>query len=224
MQVTEHSLFPTRVVSIQFEGVEKLNDDIYRFFTTNRDFQSDDYFKVSDHSNLLEMEAACPALGRLREMFLSGLRRWLQAEQVQGDFDVEIWAFPNFARQHEFTLVHNHAPDYHVAAVYYVKVPGAGTRPEHDQDDLDDYSEYWSQEGGVLVLHDPRFNANLAYLHRKDYKKIFPRAGQMVLFPIYVWHSVTPNRDAERRLSIAANFTLRPRESSAGYRVQLHLE
>ena len=65
---------------------------------------------------------------------------------------------------------------------------------------------------GALVLHDPRFNANLALIGGRDYVKVFPRSGQMLIFPASVWHSVTPQQVDARRLSVAANFRVEPRD------------
>jgi hypothetical protein len=74
--------------------------------------------------------------------------------------------------------------------------------PEGDYD-------YFAAEDGVLVLHDPRFNANLAAVRARDYVKVFPRPGLMLIFPGYLWHSVTPHLGDFHRLALSANFSLR---------------
>jgi hypothetical protein len=104
------------------------------------------------------------------------------------------------------TLAHNHNAD--VAAVYYVQAPEHDRPPLFVPDPEGEYS-YFEAEDGALVLHDPRFNANLAAVRVGDYAKVFPRPGLMVLFPGYLWHSVTPNQGDRPRLSIAANFRLK---------------
>ena len=42
-----------------------------------------------------------------------------------------------------------------------------------------------------------------------DHVKVFPRPGLMLIFPAYVWHSVTPHRGEFHRLAFSMNFTLR---------------
>jgi hypothetical protein len=203
-EVTELSLFPTKFLSFQFSDVEQLNDDLYRLFATHPDFQIDDFNKRSNYFDLLGLAGAHPCIARVRDMFLDGLKRWMQSEKIAGEFLVDSFLFPNYARRHEFTIAHNHGAD--VVGVYYVKTaeqPEPLFRSAHD-----DFSDYWSQDNGVLLLHDPRFNANLVSLTHDDYLKVYPRAGLMVIFPAYVWHSVTPHRDDFRRLSIAANFAI----------------
>src|SRR5262245_50112808 len=106
---TSWELFPTRVLSLDFAGSDRLHDQIYHFFSTHAAFQHEDYLKHGDAINLLDLEGDCPALGRMREMFIHGLKSWLAAEQVTGDYAAELFMFSNFARPGEYTLVHNHA-------------------------------------------------------------------------------------------------------------------
>jgi hypothetical protein len=214
---TELTLFPTRVLTLEFAGAEALNAELYRFFTEYGPFQDPDFLKDGDAANLLDLADACPAVGRLKGMFLDGLRRWLAAEGVAGDYTARLYMLSNFARTGEFTPAHNHAA--HVAGVYYVRVPSPGPRARRAPTPAD----YWAQDNGALILHDPRFNANLADLSQPGYEKVFPRPGLMVLFPGYLWHSVTPHRDAERRLSIACNFWLERRDEASPHTVDLSL-
>lgn len=54
-------------------------------------------------------------------------------------------------------------------------------------------------EGGELVLHDPRYNANRGFNDNlRDMFKpvtIQPKAGDLYLFPSFVWHNVEPVKD-----------------------------
>ena len=45
---------------------------------------------------------------------------------------------------------------------------------------------YFDAGDGVLVLHDPRFNANLTAVCSRDHIKVVPRPGLMLIFPNYV--------------------------------------
>jgi hypothetical protein len=153
----------------------------------------------------------CPALQQLKDMFLVGLSNWFKSKNITGDFQPGMYMFSNFAKPGDYTLVHNHR-DAQIVAVYYVKVPPSPMVGLKDDEKMEDY---WSRENGVLVLHDPRFNANLAEPVRfSSYKKIYPCPGLMVVFPGYLWHSVTPNTENERRLSITANFNFHFRDEA----------
>ncbi|MEA2625801.1 MAG: hypothetical protein QOD06_1846 [Candidatus Binatota bacterium] len=204
MQVTEHALFPTRLVTIQFDA-PGLNEEVARRFATGDEFAGD-FDMHPDSQNLLVLADRWPAIGRLRTMFLDGLRVWLRGERAFGELATEMVLFSNYAARGEFTLVHNHEAD--VAGIYYV------TTAEYDRpalvvaDPAGEY-DYFAAEDGVLVLHDPRFNANLGALGSADYAKVYPRPGLMLIFPGFLWHSVTPHLGEFRRLAISANFRLR---------------
>jgi hypothetical protein len=209
MQMTEHALFPTRLLTIQFPDATPLNDEIERLFAAE-EFRGD-FDMHPDSLNLLSLAGRCPAIARLRSMFLDGLRAWLRGERVFGDFDAEVVLFSNYAARGDFTLVHNHNAD--VAGIYYVRTADYGREPLALPDPDGEY-DYFAAEDGVLVLHDPRFNANLGSLRSADYAKVYPRPGLMLLFPGYLWHSVTPHLGEFKRLAISANFRLRYREPS----------
>jgi hypothetical protein len=100
-------------------------------------------------------------------------------------------------------VVHNHQAD--LIGIYYARTAESDRQPI-DQADGEDYFEAGD---GVLLLHDPRFNANLTTVCHRDHVKVVPRPGLMLIFPAYVWHSVTPHRGEFHRLSFAMNFTLR---------------
>lgn len=205
MHVTDHALFPTRLVSIQFPDVAGLNADLVAFFASDDGFQGG-FDMHPDSFNLLRLEDRCPAIGRLRGLFRQGLAAWLRAEGIGGAAGADVVLFSNYSTRGEFTSAHNHNAD--VVAVYYVQAP-TPDRPAVFVPGPDSDDDYFAAEDGALLLHDPRFNANLAAVGVRDYVKVFPRPGLMVLFPGFVWHSVTPHQGDRERLAISANFRLR---------------
>ena len=205
MQIAEHLLFPTRLLTIQFPDVAGLNQELYRLFATREEFR-DDFNMHPDALNLLRLADTCPGIARLRGMFLDGLRRWLRAEKVRGRLTADVVLFSNLAGKGDFTLVHNHNAD--VVGIYYVRT-AQYDRPAVEMPDPEGEYDYFASEDGALILHDPRFNANLATVRSADYAKVFPRPGLMLLFPGYLWHSVTPHLGDFQRLAISANFSLR---------------
>jgi hypothetical protein len=202
MRVHDYSLFPTRLLSVEFADVEGLNEELFELFLTSPKLR-DGFDMHPDALNLLQMADRYPAIGRLRGMFLEGVRLWLLAERIQGELSVDVVLFSNFAKKGEHTLVHNHSAD--LVGVYYVRTPPSD-RPAVFVPGPDNDYDYFAPEDGALVLHDPRFNANLAAVQVRDFAKVYPTPGLLVVFPGYLWHSVTPVLSEGRRLAISANF------------------
>jgi Putative 2OG-Fe(II) oxygenase len=210
MQVSEFSLFPTRLLTLEFPGVDGLNQDLYRLFSTRDEFRGD-FDMHPDSLNLLKLADRHASIATVRDMFLTGLRQWLAAERVRGEMTAEVVMFSNYAGRGEFTLAHNHNAD--LVGIYYVKTADYG-RPPVAVPEPDGEYDYFAADDGILMLHDPRFNANLAAVRSDDYVKVFPKAGLMLIFPAYVWHSVTPHLGDFKRLALSVNVRLR-RETKA---------
>jgi hypothetical protein len=115
MHVTEFSLFPTRLLTIQFADVDGLNEELYRLFSSRDEFR-DDFNMHPDTLNLLRLADSYPGIARLRGMFLGGLSRYLRGEHVHGELSADMVLFSNYARKGDFTLVHNHNAD--VVGIY----------------------------------------------------------------------------------------------------------
>lgn len=202
MEVTDYSFFPTRVVTIQFPETDSLNAELCDLLQRRPELD-DRYNTHPDALNLVRLAETVPAIDRLRSMFITGVNRWLEAEGISGPESVELLLFCNHTGRGESTIAHNHRTD--LIGIYYART-AESDRPPIDPADNSDYFEYGD---GVLVLHDPRFNANLTTVNDRDHIKVHPRPGLMLIFPAYVWHSVTPHRGDFQRLSFAMNFTLR---------------
>ncbi|MFL5331565.1 MAG: putative 2OG-Fe(II) oxygenase [Gemmataceae bacterium] len=202
MQLHEYSLFPTRLLTIQFPDTDTLNGDLCRLFDERQEF-ADGFDMHPDSLNLLSLAEQEPAIARLRGMFLEGLERWLGAERVGKPESVDLVMFSNYAAKGELTLAHNHNAD--LVGIYYARTPLHDDPVVGQPDEKDDYFDVGD---GLLILHDPRFNANLAATGQRDYVKIAPRPSLMLIFPAHVWHTVTPHRGEVKRLSFSMNFTL----------------
>lgn len=202
MEVTDYAFFPTRVVTIQFPETEPLNAELCDLL--ERRPELDDRSNMHpDALNLLRLAETVPAIERLRSMFISGAKHWLEAEGIAEPEEIDLLLFSNRLGQGEFTIVHNHIAD--LIGIYYARTADSDRQPIHPAVGDD----YFEAGDGVLVLHDPRFNANLTAVCNRDHVKVFPRPGLMLIFPAYVWHSVTPHRGDFHRLAFSMNFTLR---------------
>src|SRR5262245_20143088 len=94
--ISEFALFPTRLLAVHFAGVEETNAELYDLFDKGEQFR-DGFDMHPDSLNLLALAEAVPAIGRLREMLLEGLRQWLLAEGVKGPISADMVLFSNFA-------------------------------------------------------------------------------------------------------------------------------
>ncbi len=211
MEVTDHAFFPTRVTTIQFPETESLNAELCDLL--ERRPELDDRFNLHpDAQNLVRLADTVPAIYQLRSMFISGVKHWLRAAGITGPEGVDLLLFSNWSGPGESTIVHNHPAD--LIGIYYARTAASTREPIQPADGAD----YFEAGDGVLLLHDPRFNANLTTVCQHDHIKVFPRPGLMLIFPAYVWHSVTPHRGDFHRLSFAMNFTLRwPADAAESY-------
>jgi hypothetical protein len=202
MKVTDYALFPTRVVTLQFPDTGTLDAELCDLL--ERRPELDDRFNMHpDALNLLRLSETVPAIDRLRSMFITGAKRWLEAEGIAGFEGLDLLLFSNRLARGESTIVHNHHAD--LIGIYYARTAVSHRKPIQPADGED----YFDPGDGVLVLHDPRFNANLTSVCNRDHIKVFPQPGLMLIFPAYVWHSVSPHRGDFHRLAFSMNFTLR---------------
>jgi hypothetical protein len=202
MEVADYAFFPTRVLTIQFPNTESLNAELCDLL--DRRPELDDKFNTHpDAQNLLRLADTVPAIAQLRSMFLTAVKHWLDAEEIRGAEGIDLLLFTNRMARGDATIVHNHHAD--LIGIYYA-LTAISSRPPIQPNNGEDYFEAGD---GVLLLHDPRFNANLTTICNRDHVKVYPRPGLMLIFPAYVWHSVTPHRGDFHRLAFSMNFTLR---------------
>jgi len=202
MEVTDYAFFPTRVVTLQFPETDRLNAELCDLLEHQPEL--DDRSNTHpDALNLLRLAGTVPAIEQLRSMFIAGAKHWLKAEGIAGPEGIDLLLFSNRMGRGDSTIAHNHHTD--LIGIYYARTADSSRQPIQ----LDEGADYFEAGDGVLVLHDPRFNANLTSVANRDHIKVFPRPGLMLIFPAYVWHSVTSHRGEFHRLSFAMNFTLR---------------
>jgi len=103
-------------------------------------------------------------------------------------------SWSSITNKYEFVSPHAH-PVHTVVGVYYIKT---------------------SENCGDLLLHDARGTTDFQIFYEKDkngntlsYRSAYrhkPKAGELILFPAYVIHSVEPNMSDDARISIGLNF------------------
>lgn len=105
-----------------------------------------------------------------------------------------VTSWSSITNKYEFVTPHAH-PIHTVVGVYYIKT---------------------SENCGDLLLHDARGTTDFEVFYEKDkngnmlsYRSVYrhtPKAGELILFPASIIHSVEPNMSDEQRISIGLNF------------------
>ena len=118
----------------------------------------------------------------------------LGARTDRFDFQCRLTAWANVNRGGTANAVHNHSLS-HWSGVYYVRIG------EYDADEL--------PRAGGLTFIDPRGGINM-YQHPGDSlfgeaMTLMPTAGDLVIFPSWLYHLVRPFRTDTYRISIAFN-------------------
>ena len=116
------------------------------------------------------------------------------AETTRFNLNCDFVSWANINRAGSHNAVHNHS-NAHWSGVYYVTVP------QFDQDDL--------PRAGNIVFYDPRGAVNMVVHPGRcsdgEPFEMAPRAGHMLLFPSWLYHSVNPFKSDVTRISIAFN-------------------
>lgn len=130
----------------------------------------------------------------LQKIFINEAELYLK-ELTNKKIDLNlIRSWTSVTNKYGFNTPHDHAGNT-VIGVYYVKT---------------------FDKCGDLLLHDPRgatdfipvfeVNTSNQVVSGRNYFRITPKNGDLILFPTYVVHSVEPNMSDETRISLAMNF------------------
>lgn len=197
------NLFPTPLIIDELDECEALNDELEDVIVKR--MGSEAGIKRSNaggwHSNTDLLTWGGPAANRVAEHAVElANANTTTARGAELRWRIAGWA--NVNGPGAGNSPHMHGANYW-SAVYYVKV-GEG-------------------EGGRLRLHDPRLPALRMHSPVLRFSKagpevthhIRPRAGQMLLFPAWLLHSVEAWEGSDNRISIAMNIR-RARSSKSG--------
>ncbi len=192
-------IFPTLVTRRVFSGVEEMNASLLRLAL--RAAASETNVIRSNfggyHSETDLFRRSEPAIVVLTELVRMALLAHLEREvggPLAAQFGLEGWI--NVSRRGDFNRPHVH-PSTSLAAVYYVD-PG-------------DLSEEERKRSGVLEFLDPRNRPQMFETRgapSPDSFALVPRASELVVFPAFLYHYVTPYLGERPRVSIAVNATV----------------
>ena len=115
-----------------------------------------------------------PKLNELNKFVISSFQGYLDSYDInlkQRDYDLRAW-ITGYGTNYAMPK-HNHSGS-HLSAVFYLLCE--------------------ETNGGDLVLHDPRTNANRGYkdefLNMFQPVRMTPKTGQVIMFPSFMYHNV----------------------------------
>jgi uncharacterized protein (TIGR02466 family) len=106
--------------------------------------------------------------------------------------EIELFAWANVLRDGDYFTPHTHANSAWSGALYL------------------DVGDAGAEHGGLLCFRDPRAGAAMVIAESNAFDsactvRIAPKSGELIAFPAWLVHWVTPYRGARPRISIAFN-------------------
>ena len=197
------NLFPTTLMRRSLDGMAETNDQLKTLIagmaqreanhiegkSTEGGYQSAEDFFDRDHPAMAVLKTHIELAVREYSTFFIHQECYKPPRQV----GIYIWGWAVLLKAGDGQAIHVH-PHAHISGVYYVTVP---------QSALD------TTDGGKISFYDPRPRANMNQLafqitrHRE-----VPAAGDILLFPSWLEHSVYPFNGAGERICISFNASL----------------
>ena len=208
------AVFATPIGTFSLIGLETLNATLLQTFLERETEQ----YRNEHPSQQIQNEVfesqfdlfnwASPAIQQLRTVILRYVSEMVALVNDYDDdalksLDIFNDAWFHITRRGGYVQPHNH-PNASWSAVYCVE-PGEKD-PGHE-------------DSGALVMHNPRAggamysdpgNMNLMPRFSHDAIKLHLKAGDLIIFPSDLVHSVSPYLGPKTRVTVAANFWLRP--------------
>ncbi len=139
-----------------------------------------------------------PGFSKISKMFPIAASTYAQqigAKINIASYEFEANAWVNINKKGGFNSIHTHGR-FHISGVYYVKQPAVK-----------------SGESGMIEFVNSRFDHHIyqelnsnAFAPKVSMR---PKAGEMIVFPSTLLHSVYPNDSEEERITIAWNLIFR---------------
>ena len=197
------ALYPTSLLHRRLDGMAQVNRQLAALVaeiavteqsaadgtTTEGGYQTRDDLFNRDH----------PALNLLKQHVAMALQEYAgilirqECTRAPSKVDFVTWGWAVFYKAGDFQGLHVH-PGANISGVYYVAAPAAALQ---------------RGESGKISFYDPRPRANMNQLafqatrHREA-----PVPGDMILFPSWLEHSVSPFQGEGERICIAFNAKL----------------
>ena len=190
-------LFAAPYFKYKVDGADGLNKELYEHIlklqgTDEGIKASNSEFSWHSSRDFLSSQAEC--IQKLKTEISSAISITISNLNPQFDFEgrsvvLQCWANSN--SQGGYNALHDHG-DFLLSGVYYVMVPVS----QSERSGMIEFVNVRNDHELCSVIGTPTFEKKVATL---------PEAGDMIVFPATLPHSVYPNSTDERRVSIAWN-------------------
>jgi uncharacterized protein (TIGR02466 family) len=204
-EVVNH--FPTTFMRRRHRQAEDLNKRLRKFLLDLEKHNRNKLVGTSNlggfHSDTKLLSEKDESIVELRQLITEAIFAYLgplidnECAAPPEDINLTLWGWCVIMREGNYNHQHMH-PDANLSGVYYVTTPKVMQNSTTEQ------------PHGCISFVDPRPRADAMRLPNQfSAHAINPEAGDMVIFPSYYEHSVTPFRGAGVRICIAFNAKLK---------------
>jgi len=193
-----YKLFPTPVFHFRVENYQKLNTELENYILNLRKKDEKGQKKSNaggwhSHNFDLNNDNTAKKFAKIFEEFYKKViineMGWkYDSNKVKME---AMWSIIN--KKGSFNIQHNHANAY-LSSAYYVRYP---------------------EKSGSIKFFDPREQKNIRYPKIKNYTdisavitEITPKEGDLLIFPSYLYHSVSENLSEDDRIIVSFNINI----------------
>ena len=193
-----YKLFPTPVFHFRVENYQKLNTELENYILNLRKKDEKGQKKSNaggwhSHNFDLNNDNTAKKFAKIFEQFYKKViineMGWkYDSNKVKME---AMWSIIN--KKGSFNIQHNHANAY-LSSAYYVRYP---------------------EKSGSIKFFDPREQKNIRYPKIKNYTdisavitEITPKEGDLLIFPSYLYHSVSENLSEDDRIIVSFNINI----------------
>lgn len=175
-------LFPTSIF------VDQLDLDTSRIESRIRECQSKYAPVSSGAANVNGYQGDNDGNGFYDEILFQKITDTINSLVDLQDRDLKYWAWININPQGSFNIRHSHTnTNFIMCGVYYVKC-------NEDSGKI----RFWDPRGHYPSMMNDPWSGSQVHIHH-------PKTNEVILFPNWIEHDVSPNMSTEDRISIAFN-------------------
>jgi|TARA_B100002052_G_C15765073_1_gene544246 uncharacterized protein (TIGR02466 family) len=190
--------FPTPVFHYNLENYEEFNNSLENYILNIKNQNKDGIIKSNQggwHSPNFDLKNDKSA-----KKFVSVFDKYVEKtiKEIGWNYDSKraiieaMWSIIN--KKGSFNIQHNH-PNAFLSSAYYVKFP---------------------KNSGNIKFFDPREQKNIRYPKIKKFTEmsapiveVGPKEGDLLIFPAYLYHSVSQNLSDEDRIIVSFNVDIK---------------
>jgi uncharacterized protein (TIGR02466 family) len=192
------NLWPTLFMSVLLPGHEQANG-LLSSLVMQQNAEQNQMTTNYLEQNIFSVEH--PAIIWLRQSCEHGIKEYSSHAGLETTPEYSLQGWPNVNFKGDYHNLHNH-PHSWLSGTYYLHVPS--------QEKAETYRE--DLNPAEISFFDPRASANMTAIRNDgqfdpEYRRQ-PNAGELFLWPSFLYHFVHPNLVDEPRLSISFNVIL----------------